>query len=87
MDRVVELANHFEIHPSICINKFDVNPDMTVAIEEYGTDRALPIVGRIPFDPSFTMAMVPKQAIIEYDGNCSTAHAVKEIWERVRSSL
>ncbi len=58
MDRVVELANHFEIPASICINKFDLNPDMTVAIEQYGTDRALPIMGKIPFDPSFTMVVV-----------------------------
>jgi MinD superfamily P-loop ATPase len=83
MDRVVELANHFGIPASICINKFDLNPDMTVAIEQYARDRALPIMGRIPFDASFTKAMVQKQTIIEYDGKSQAAQAVVEIWEKL----
>jgi len=83
MDRVVELANHFGIPASICINKFDLNPDMTVAIEQYARDRGLPVMGRIPFDPSFTKAMVQKQTIIEYDGKSQAAQAVVEIWEKL----
>jgi MinD superfamily P-loop ATPase len=87
MDRVVELANHFEIPASVCINKYDLNRDMTETIEAYARDRGLPTVGRIPFDPSFTEAMVQKQTIIEYDSSCSAAQAVRGIWERLRSSL
>jgi MinD superfamily P-loop ATPase len=83
MDRVVELANHFEIPASICINKFDLNPDMTVAIEQYAKDRGLPIMGKIPFDPSFTKAMVQKQTVIEYDRRSQAAQAVVEIWEKL----
>jgi MinD superfamily P-loop ATPase len=33
MDRVVESANHFDILDSMCINKCDLNADMTVAVE------------------------------------------------------
>jgi MinD superfamily P-loop ATPase len=87
MDRVVELANHFEIPAYVCINKYDLNPKMTETIEEYARDKGLPIMGRIPFDPLFTEAMVQKQTIIEYNGNCIAAHAVKEIWERLISML
>ena len=87
MDRVVELARHFEIPASVCINKYDLNRDMTDTIEAYARDKGLPVVGRIPFDPSFTEAMVQKQTIIEYDGNCNASQAVKGVWERLRSSL
>jgi MinD superfamily P-loop ATPase len=87
MDRVVELANHFEIPAYVCINKYDLNRDMTETIEAYARDKGLPIVGRIPFDPSFTEAMVQKQTIMEYDANCDAAREVKGIWERLRSSL
>jgi MinD superfamily P-loop ATPase len=87
MDRVVELANHFEIPASICINKYDLNPDMTAVIEHYAKDRALPIAGKIPFDPTFTKAMVQKQTIIEYDEKSQSAQALREIWEGVISSL
>ena len=87
MDRVVELANHFEIPASICINKYDLNPDMTAVIEQYGKERGLPIFGKIPFDPIFTKAMVQKQTVIEYDGGCQAAQALRDIWEGVISSL
>ena len=87
MDRVVELAQHFGIPASVCINKFDLNPDMTETIEEYAGQRGLPVVGRIPFDPVFTEAMVQKQTIIEYNSSSEAAQAVKGIWERVISSL
>jgi MinD superfamily P-loop ATPase len=87
MDRVVELAHHFEIPAYVCVNKFDLNPSMTDTIEAYAQDKGLPVMGRIPFDPSFTEAMVQKQTIIEYDGNSSAARAVDEIWERLSTSL
>jgi MinD superfamily P-loop ATPase len=87
MDRVVELANHFEIPASVCINKYDLNRDMTETIEAYARDKGLPVVGRIPFDPSFTEAMVQKQTIMEYDTNCNAAQEVKGIWERLRASI
>jgi len=87
MDRVVELANHFQIPAYVCVNKFDLNPKMTETIEAYARDKGLPIMGRIPFDPLFIEAMVQKQTIIEYDGSSEAAKAVKEIWERLNSSL
>jgi len=87
MDRVVELANHFEIPAAVCINKYDLNRNMTDTIEGYARDRGLPVVGRIPFDPSFTEAMVRKQTIIEYDISSSAAKAVQGIWERIQSTL
>ncbi|MBW2077153.1 MAG: 4Fe-4S binding protein [Deltaproteobacteria bacterium] len=87
MDRVVELARHFEIPASVCINKYDLNRNMTETIEAYARDKGLPIAGRIPFDPSFTAAMVQKQTIVEYDTSCSAAQAVRGIWEKLDSSL
>jgi MinD superfamily P-loop ATPase len=86
MDRVVDLVNHFQIPAFACINKYDLNVEMAETIEAYAQDKGVPVIGRIPFDPLFTKAMVEKQTIIEYDGNSSAAHAVKEIWERLKKS-
>ena len=87
MDRVVELANHFDIPASICVNKYDLNPDMTGVIEQYAKERGLPVLGRIPFDSIFTKAMVQNQTIIEYDGRSQAAEALRAIWQEVISSL
>jgi len=87
MDRVVELANHFQIPAFACINKYDLNVEMTETIEAYAQDKGVPVMGRIPFDPLFTKSMVEKQTIIEYDGSSRAAQAVKEIWGKLESSL
>lgn len=83
MDRVVELTRHFNIPAYVCINKFDLNPEMTKTIEQYAQDNGLPVMGKIPFDPFFTKAMVEKKTIIEYDSNSDAARAVKGVWEKV----
>ena len=87
MDRVVELATHFQIPASVCINKFDLNLEMTKTIEAYARDKGLPVMGRSPFDPLFTEVMVQKQTIIKYDGNSHAVQAIKEIWERPKLGL
>lgn len=87
MDRVVELTRHFGIPAYVCINKFDINPEMTKTIEQYAHDNGLPVMGKIPFDPFFTKAMVEKKTIIEYDSNSDAARAVKEIWEKVADKI
>ena len=87
MDRVVELTKHFNIPAYICINKFDINPQMTKTIEQYSNDNGLPLIGKIPFDPFFTKAMVEKKTIIEYDSNSDAAQAVQEVWEKVADKI
>lgn len=87
MDRVVELTRHFNIPAYICINKFDINPQMTKTIEQYSNDNGLPLIGKIPFDPFFTKAMVEKKTIIEYDSNSDAAQAVREVWENVADKI
>ena len=43
-------------------------------------------VGRIPFDPAFTRAMVEGKTIVEFDPSSELAETVNSIWGTVRSS-
>jgi MinD superfamily P-loop ATPase len=87
MERVVQLANHFKVPAMVCVNKFDLNPDLTRDIENFAKDEGLPGLGRIPFDPIFTKAMVKGQTIIEYNSESEAGHAVKEIWNALSDQL
>jgi len=80
MERVAELAAFFKIPAMLCVNKFDINPDEGRAIEDFARERQIRVMGRIPFDPVFTKAMVQGKTIFEYDGHSEGAKAVKEIW-------
>jgi MinD superfamily P-loop ATPase len=83
MVRVAQLADHFNVPGMICVNKFDLNPEQTRIIEDVATDKNLSVLGRIPFDPIFTKAMVQGQTIFEYDGHSEAGQAVREIWEKL----
>jgi len=87
MERVAELAAFFEIPAMLCINKYDLNPEEGDAIETYAREKGVGVLGRIPFDPNFTLAMVQGQTIVEYDAQSAGAHAARRIWERVAGRL
>jgi len=86
LERVVGLTAHFDIPTMVCINKYDLNMEITNRIEEGGTRDSLHCVGRIPYDTVVTEAMVQGQSIIEFsDGDVS--RAIRKMWERVLTIL
>jgi len=87
LERVAKLAAHFNVPAMVCVNKFDLNPDLSWSIEKIAKEMGLSCIGHIPFDPIFTIAMVEAQSIIEYASNSIAGRAVKEIWERALKTL
>ena len=87
MERVVRLAAHFKVPAMVCVNKFDLNLDQTHAIEEFAEENNVSCLGRIPFDPIFTKAMVQGQNIFDYDTESETGQVVKQVWEKTREAL
>ncbi len=86
MLRVAELITHFNIPGLVCINKADLNPDVTAIIEKESEERGLMVVGSIPFDPIVTRAMVAGKTIVEYDEKCSFVKNIKDIWQTIMAS-
>jgi len=87
MERVVELAAFFKVPAMVCINKYDLNPDMGQAIEAFAREKKVTVIGRIPFDPVFTKAMVQGKTIFEFDDRSDGSEAVKAIWEKLEKDL
>ena len=87
MERVVQLAKHFKVPAMVCVNKFDLNLDLTRDIENFAEDEGMSCLGRIPFDPVFTKAMVQGQTIFEYNGESKAGQAVKKIWNALSNKL
>lgn len=83
MERVVGLARHFRIPCLVCINKYDLNQAYTAAIKLMAKENGLPLVGRIPFDPSVVSAMVHGKTIMEAEPNSPAGHAVADVWQAV----
>ncbi len=86
MERVMRLAAHFRIPGMVVVNKYDLNPAMAQNIEDLARERNVACLGRIPFDPVFTRAMVQGKTIVEYDKDSELTKTVKAIWESIITS-
>jgi MinD superfamily P-loop ATPase len=87
MERVAQLAAHFRVPALLSVNKFDLNPDEAGTIEAVADEHNIRILKRIPFDPTFTKAMVEGKTIVEFDGNSEGNKAVKKMWDQVKDFL
>jgi MinD superfamily P-loop ATPase len=87
MVRVAQLADHFRVPAMICVNKFDLNLELTRDIENFAKEKGLSCLGRIPFDPIFINAMVQAQTIFEYNTESKVGQAIKEIWRRLADRM
>jgi MinD superfamily P-loop ATPase len=83
IERVAELAAFFKVPAMICINKFDFNPAEGQAIEAFAEEKDISVVGRVPFDPTFTRAMIDGKNIVEFDSTSEGGRAVTAIWENL----
>ncbi|MFH1403089.1 MAG: ATP-binding protein [Candidatus Altiarchaeota archaeon] len=86
MERILAVARHFNVRPAVCVNKYDLNEEITNDIEEYCGGKNISFVGKIPYDDAFTDAMVECMTIIEYSDN-GVADDVRGIWSEVEKIL
>jgi MinD superfamily P-loop ATPase len=87
MERVVQLSAHFKVPAMVCVNKYDLNLDLTRNIENFAKKEGLIFLGCIPFDPIFIEAMVQSQTILEYANGSKAGEAVKGIWNHLSNEL
>jgi MinD superfamily P-loop ATPase len=86
LDRIASLASHFGIPSAVCVNKFDINVDMTESIEKYCNEKKLPVVGRIPYDALVTKAQNAGVSVVEYSGGAA-ALEVARVWKKINYML
>jgi MinD superfamily P-loop ATPase len=86
LERAADLTGSFGIRTLLCINKADINPEMTDQIAEKARQRGITVVGEIPYDDAFTKAQIMKATVPEYTGGEITEQ-IKALWRRVTYAL
>ena len=79
LERVLALTRHFGIPAAVCVNKWDINPEMTERIETQARESGARIVGRVRYDPSVTRAQIQEKAVVDTD--CPSADDIRGIWK------
>jgi len=86
LGRVAAVSRHFGIPGMVCINKWDLNPDLAAEIDRQANEHGLTVAGRVRYDRAVTDAQVRKQAVVEYQQNGCTED-IREVWDAVSRSL
>jgi len=86
LDRVSKLTANFGIETLVCVNKADINPQITGQISKEAQQQGLKVVGKISYDEAFTKAQIIKASVIEYTGGAITEQ-IKALWRQVTYAL
>lgn len=86
LKRVFELAEKFRTKTYVCVNKYDINEDMSSKIEDYCNTKGIAIAGKIPYDINITKAQVAGKNIIEYTES-PAATAIKNMWDTLKPMI
>ena len=86
LERVADLTRHFGIPALVCINKWDLNLEVSERIEARARERGLGLAGRVRYDRAVTEAQIQRKSVVEYqqDG-CATD--VRAVWANIVARL
>ena len=86
LERILGVANHFNIPAVVGINKYTINKDNTRKIEQYCKEKNIEVVGKLPYDVAMTEAMVKEKSAIEFSDS-DLADRITDMWSKVKRRL
>ena len=84
MARVLQLTRHFNIPAAVCVNKWDLNKEMTERIESDTRRAGASIAGRVRYDGAVTAAQLKNRAVVE-TGAGPIVQDIRTVWEKVQA--
>jgi len=86
LKRVYSLCKHFGIKTFVCINKYDINTEVSNDIEEFAKNNNIKIVGKIPFDEKVMESINNLKPITEYEDSRANK-AIREMWRILKLEM
>ncbi|WP_102400392.1 ATP-binding protein [Haloimpatiens massiliensis] len=84
--RVVDLCKHFGVFTMVCINKYDINEDMSKEIEKFIVENQLALVGKIPYDDTVMKSINQLKPITFYKDSIAEK-AIESMWNNMKKCL
>lgn len=86
LKRVVTLCEHFGVYTMVCINKYDINEEMSKEIESFINDTDLKLVGKIPYD-DMVMKSINELKPITFYNESIAKKAIEDMWMRIKENI
>ncbi len=86
LERVAELAKHFQIPALVCVNKADLNDTVAGRIRKRAEETGILFAGAVRYDKAVTQAQIAKSSVIEYT-DLPIAEDIRKVWRNVSRCL
>jgi MinD superfamily P-loop ATPase len=86
LKRVIALCQQLRVKASICINKAGINPELELEIANEAEQHSIPLLGRIHYDESVTLAQLKRLSVVEHS-NGLAAQDIRTLWMRLKDLL
>ncbi|MBD3337362.1 MAG: (4Fe-4S)-binding protein [Candidatus Eisenbacteria bacterium] len=86
LERVLGLVEHFEIPAAVCVNRYDINVQVTEEIEALCRGRGVINAGRVRYARDVVRAMMAGRTVIELAG-VPIAGEIEAVWKRTLALL
>ncbi|MCR2043302.1 ATP-binding protein [Anaerosalibacter massiliensis] len=86
LKRVVGLCEHFGVIVLVCINKYNINEEMSKKIEDYIEEKSLELVGKIPYD-EMVMKSINELKPINYYDESIAKKAIEKMWLNIKELI
>ncbi|EHN13267.1 ATP-binding protein [Clostridium sporogenes] len=86
LKRVISLCEHFGILPMVCVNKYDINKEMTIDIENFINEKGIKLVGKIPYDNTVMKSINDLKPITYYKESIANK-AIEHMWKNIKQII
>lgn len=86
LERILDLADHFKVQPLLCINKWDLHPEMSDEIEHLAQGRDVEVLGKVPFDPVVIDCQIQGVPVTNSETSLA-AYSIKNVWQKLRKKI
>ncbi len=84
--RVLSVVEFLGVKPYVCINKYNINEEISHEIQKFCSDRDVDVIGRIPFDNTVIKAINELKPIVSYPDSVA-GKEIKAIWEKLKYKM
>jgi MinD superfamily P-loop ATPase len=83
--RALELTRHFDVPAFLCVNKWDISPEIALRIEQEAMASGACILGRIRYDAGVREAQKNLKTALETDA--PSASDIRSVWDKLLQHL
>ena len=86
LERILDLTIHFKVKTVLCINKWDLHPELSAEIEALALKRNVELLGKVPFDPAVIDCQIEGIPVTASQVSLA-AYSIKDMWNKLAARI